>query len=279
VWSRDVDAYDPEVDQWKPVAPAHRSRTNHATAVLGGKIYVVGGDESSHLKYHRENANMEVYDPKNDSWTEGLAHPKIYRSEAAMAALDGKLYVAGGRIDQSLFKPWFSGCYKKVEAYDPDADKWTAVASMNTERFDFGLATLKGKVYAVGGNNHDDPGTSPTGSPELNTVEAYDPKTNSWTFVASMAEKRSCHGVAVLNDKLYAVGGFGNWHGGLASVEEYDPETNQWTSMPEMITKRWTPGVAALGGKIYAVGGESTTEASTPLSSVEVFQPRQTVVV
>ena len=52
-------------------------------------------------------------------------------------------------------------------------------------------------IYAVGGYD---------GSAHLNTVECFDPMTNAWRTVASMASRRSSAGVAVLNDMLYVVG-------------------------------------------------------------------------
>ena len=59
------------------------------------------------------------------------------------------------------------------------------------------MGVVNGIVYAIGGYD---------GSAHLNTVECFDPMTNSWRTVASMASRRSSAGVAVLNDMLYVVG-------------------------------------------------------------------------
>ena len=59
------------------------------------------------------------------------------------------------------------------------------------------VGVVNGIVYAVGGYD---------GSAHLNTVECFDPMTNAWRAVASMASRRSSAGVAVLNDMLYVVG-------------------------------------------------------------------------
>lgn len=56
---------------------------------------------------------------------------------------------------------------------------------------------VNGIIYAVGGYD---------GSAHLNTMECFDPMTNTWRTVASMASRRSSAGVAVLNDMLYVVG-------------------------------------------------------------------------
>ena len=51
-----------------------------------------------------------------------------------------------------------------------------------------------------------------------------------------MATARDAVGVAVLDGKLYAVGGYGGGH--LSSVERYDPATNAWQAVAPMATAR-----------------------------------------
>lgn len=59
------------------------------------------------------------------------------------------------------------------------------------------VGVLNGQIYAVGGYD---------GSAHLNTVERFNPLTNTWGPVANMASRRSSAGVAVMNDFLYVVG-------------------------------------------------------------------------
>ena len=70
-----------------------------------------------------------------------------------------------------------------------------------------------------------------------------------------MATERMNHGVAVLDGKLYAVGGYNDDDGFLSSVERYDPATNAWEAVTPMATARCHHAVAVLDGKLYAVGG------------------------
>lgn len=67
---------------------------------------------------------------------------------------------------------------------------------------------MAGKVYAVGGFN---------GSLRVRTVDVYDGVKDQWTSIASMQERRSTLGAAVLNELLYAVGGFDGSTGKLLS--------------------------------------------------------------
>lgn len=112
---------------------------------------------------------------------------------------------------------------------------------------------------------------------------SYDPKSNKWQQVSSMAYRRLGAGVAALNGCLYAVGG-SDGNVPLASVERsvfsssvpasspvapplrYDPGSEQWTAVASMAVHRKHLGVGVLDGILYAVGGRNE---ATELSSVE----------
>ena len=76
-----------------------------------------------------------------------------------------------------------------------------------------GVVFMAGHVYAVGGFN---------GSLRVRTVDVYDGVKDQWTSIASMQERRSTLGAAVLNDLLYAVGGF---DGSTGRSRTYSPSS------------------------------------------------------
>ena len=60
----------------------------------------------------------------------------------------------------------------------------------------------------------------------MNSVERFDPATNTWTPMCKMLSARGGVGVATLAGKIYAAGGHdGNDY--LSSVETYDPHTDR----------------------------------------------------
>ena len=79
--------------------------------------------------------------------------------------------------------------------------------------------------YAVGGLSD--------GVGRLSSVERYDPAMNAWEAVAPMATARDYHAVAMLDGKLYAVGGRSNG-ASLSSVERYDPALDAWEAVAPM---------------------------------------------
>ncbi len=105
---------------------------------------------------------------------------------------------------------------------------------------------------------------------------------NTWETKAPMQQARGCLGVAVVNGKIYAIGGStlaGTWpyNGGIvATNEEYDPATNTWSFKNPMPTPRKNFGIAVYNNKIYCIGGEETfkNDSEAPLTNVnEVYDP------
>ena len=90
----------------------------------------------------------------------------------------------------------------------------------------------------------------------LSSVEAFDPATGAWETVAAMGTARAYVGVAVLDGKLHAVGGYDSTNNAMRSVEVSTRDGGVGRVAP-MGTGRMRLGVAALDGKLYAVGGKS----------------------
>ncbi|MBI1928812.1 hypothetical protein HYR99_31780 [Candidatus Poribacteria bacterium] len=71
--------------------PAARSWT--AAAVVGEKIYLIGG--ASGFNPWIKVSIVEIYDPKRDTWEDGVDLPDA-RGSSTSAVVAGKIYVIGG---------------------------------------------------------------------------------------------------------------------------------------------------------------------------------------
>lgn len=101
----------------------------------------------------------------------------------------------------------------------------------------------------------------------FSAVEAAE---DSWATMASMPTARSLLGAAVVDGKIYVVGG----QGGINEV--YDPATNTWATMSPLPSQRTSFGIVTYANKIYVIGGyaNTTTEGIPNLSGlVEVYDP------
>jgi N-acetylneuraminic acid mutarotase len=221
------------------------SRTEVAGAAVDGKIYIIGGFDRT----GKVVPTVEVYDPGTDKWNTAapLPHPLHH---AAAASYNGTLYVVGGYLEDNTPSD-------KLLAYDPKTDEWRQddLAPMLTARGALAASFVNGTLYAVGGVNASF--GSPAAGP-LATNEAYDPKTNSWSQKAPMPTPRQHLAAAVLDGKLYAIGGrIDSLASNLGSNEAYDPKSDAWIRLEPMPTKRGGIAAAAVGNAIYVFGDES----------------------
>ena len=202
--------YDPANDSWKALAPMPSKRGAAVAAVVGGKIYVIGGaalhpgskETSLHpARPHRAVDTNEVYDPATNTWEKRQTMPTA-RNHAAIGVVNNKIYVIGGRLGAAFItKAVNTGI---VEEYDPATDQWGVMkASLPNARSAAAYGTYKGKIYVAGGEER-------SGGPWQRTfraVEAYDPARNTWSLLPDMAFPR--HGLAgdIVDGKFHLVSG------------------------------------------------------------------------
>jgi N-acetylneuraminic acid mutarotase len=236
---------------WQTLAPMPTARQELATAALNGKIYVIGGYNSSGMPTNI----VEVYDPATDTWS--AAHPipvALHHNSAAVAG--GRLYSFGGPSTLTF-------------VYDELNDSWSPVASMLfLHALSPAVGVFNDKIYVAGGAN------GGGGNRMENAVEVYDPVANTWTALQPMITGRNHCGGAFIDGKFYVVGGRRRVHAFDAN-EAYDPQTNTWARRAPLPTARGGIGVAAVNGKLFVFGGETLfpNGSGEVHGEVEVFNP------
>lgn len=134
-----VFRYDSLYHEWTPVQSLSIPRSYLASAVLGNRIYAVGGHSSGVFQ-----RSAERYDPDTNTWT-AIADMNKPRSAPVCAVLDGKLFVIGGFDGHEVLST--------VEAYDPENDKWEPRASLSVPRSGAACAVINGRIYVIGGQS------------------------------------------------------------------------------------------------------------------------------
>jgi N-acetylneuraminic acid mutarotase len=235
--------------------------SNVGAGVIGDAIFIPGGYEGQSAS---TQSVLQAYYPFEDRVETITSDPlPAPRFGAGVAVAGNKLYVIGGSDDTLQAKD-------TLFVYDPAqpaGSRWQTKASMPTARVYLAAATVNGVIYAAGG--------LPGSFTDLNTVEAYNPATDSWSTVAPMSIARG--GLALVGvdtgapgcgGYLYAIGG--GYLDYTASAERYDPAANVWAPISNLTMARRT-----LGGvyspntySLMAFGGwngsyEARTEAIT----------------
>jgi len=207
-----VEEYDPLTDSWATKTPMPTARGGLGLAAASnGKLYAVGGSVGEEFVTPITFlTNVEEYDPATDTWSTKAPLPTARAGLGLVAGRNGRLYAIGGTVDELVFTA-------AVEEYDPATNSWTTKAPMPTRRAWIGLAAAaNGKLYAVGGLT-----VGGEVGAVLDTVEEYDPATDSWTNKAPLSRSRVGAGLAAAsNGKLYAIG---DDTGGSPANEEFTP--------------------------------------------------------
>ncbi len=103
----------------------------------------------------------------------------------------------------------------------------------------------------------------------LNFPSTSHAKQGRWTQKADMPTPLMQLATAVVNGKIYAIGGLNG--GSRPTVAEYDPQRNVWTNKADMPTPRGGIAASAVDGKIYVFGGHRV--AFQPLDTVQMYDP------
>ena len=125
---------------------------------------------------------------------------------------------------------------------------------MSVARYAYdGVEVLDGKIYFIGGKDDS----------AKNIAERYDPVTNTWETLNSMSVARAGLASAVLNGKLYAIGGTG-----LSSVEVFDPLNGNWSAGVALPSEVNHGTAITVNEKIYLVGGKNASQSKYQPSSL-----------
>jgi N-acetylneuraminic acid mutarotase len=272
-----VQIYDVAKDQWSLGTPLPEPVHHAGAAIVGGKIYQVGG-------FHNPFAMRDpidtvwAFDPTANKWEQRAPLPSP-RGAMVVAAVDDLIYAAGGEHRRPPGSPVPKGAPSEYESiadlavYDPKADRWQALPSMRHPRDHAYVGSINGRLYVVGGRDRP--------KYDMTAVEEYDPATRAWSERGPMPTGRSGGAAAVLGGKLYVCGGEGNDAspvGLFDEVEAFDPASNSWTKFGPMSLPRHSQTAAAVGDRIHVPGG-STRRGGTPgqeaaiTAHVDAFRP------
>jgi N-acetylneuraminic acid mutarotase len=190
-----IEVYDPATNTWEIKPPMPTPRSQFQANVVNGKIYLIGGRTSG--QYSTVSLN-EVYDPETGSWTTKAPMPYPVVSYAS-AAVENKIYVFGG---QDEFNETMNLAVNQI--YDTETYTWSFGTPLPVAVWKAAGVTLnvsaQQRIFVVGGELGDIGGAT-------NITQIHDPEADAWSVGSSMPTSRWDLAVAVVNDKLHAIGG------------------------------------------------------------------------
>ena len=202
-----------------------------------------------------------------------------WRIGPAAAAVNGDIYLIGGfDIHENLGGR--APALSTVDVYDTQTNTWHTAANMPTPRVTAQTAVFSDEIYVLGGYDR----KGPRGAFRYkNNVEVYDTGTDTWGKKRNMPTLRNSFATAVVDGKIYVIGGSIHdnkldRHVATGLVEVYDPLTNRWEKRADMPTERGQTDAVVVGGKIYVLGGYTWLRApGLPerfVRSIEEYNPK-----
>jgi N-acetylneuraminic acid mutarotase len=184
-----TEVYDTITDTWSTKKSLPNEAMKIQAHVVNGKIYVMQGSQPY------------AYDPEEDLWSYKTRMPPPYpKSSSVSAVVDNKIIVTA----EFAVEPYYVS-EQKVLIYDTENDRWSGgksgpiVVASSTAGATVGSKAPQ-RIYVLG---------LEAPSPRSIFVnQVYDPKADTWSSATPMPTNRTDFGIAVIDDSLYAIGGY-----------------------------------------------------------------------
>jgi N-acetylneuraminic acid mutarotase len=185
--TRSMWRYRPTDRRWQEVAPMPTRRAALGVAVVGDRLFAIGGAQGTD-----DRTANEAYDFRTGRWSSRRPMPTA-RDHLGVAAMNGLVYAAGGRTVKG-------GNRRELERYDPTRDRWQRLAPLPAGVSGVQLVPVHGRLILAGGE--DNKRRWVTGA-----VHAYDPVANSWRRLPSLRTPVHGYAASAAGDRLYVFGG------------------------------------------------------------------------
>lgn len=253
-----------------PSIPANHMEA--ATAVVGGKFYVIAGFTDSSLNL---TGRMDVYNPVSNQWetaTKARKNAPVPFSHAQAAADSRYIWVAGGFIGKQPGQPT-----DRVWRYDTVNDSWTELPKLPQKRA-AGLMVLENRTLHYIGGTSWDRDTSYDNHWTLNV----DNTGEGWKSSKAMPNKRIHSSGAYLDGIIYAIGGqYKHDHDpeDLKLVHAFNVAGSSWSRKADLPFPRshFEPATMIIGGQIVIVGGRANQNGygNGQIVNVTAYNPQK----
>jgi N-acetylneuraminic acid mutarotase len=177
------------------------------------------------------------------------------------AVADGWLYVYSGHTgrEHQHSRDNLSQSFARLELANPQ--EWEQLP-METPLQGLPLVAANGKLYRIGGLNAKNARKEKEDLHSVDEFACFDPATKTWTKLPSLPGARSSHDAAVLDGKIYVVGGWnltgdreGDWQTDALAYDTAAGANGKWETLPEPPFQRRAIAVAAWNNRIWVLGG------------------------
>ncbi len=240
-----------------PTAIAYTTST-----IYGGTLYVAGGCSAGPTSCSTSQNTVlhaAIGASGNLAGSGALTTTTAFttaRGDHGMTAMNGRLYIAGGRTNTTYYNDTQSAPINT----DGTIGTWgtSSGSTLATARAGVGMDTANGMLYVVGGYN---------GGTYYNNVQVAavnnggGGNSTAWTEDATgpFTTARRLHQTVIYNGYIYILGGQNSASTALNDVQyaplSPDGSVGSWAATSSFANARVTLGAAAMNGYMYILGG------------------------
>ncbi|QDU69106.1 Kelch repeat-containing protein [Engelhardtia mirabilis] len=282
------EIYDPVTNTLSPIANMPTPRLLHTATLLNdGRVFVAGGASGFDLADPLAGLNNVlnstiVYNPVANNWSAGPNFPNPRGGHRATKLNDGRVLLTGGlEVTQVIFIGAVPSITADCRIYNPANNSMSGAASFSGARALHAQVTLPdGRVFVAGGGTID---FLSLGISTLNSARVYDPGSNTWANVTSLAQPRAyAEAFAVAGNRVCVAGGLAAVDAATSSgvpanlVETSAITFGGWSTAP-MVMPRVIPAIASIedGLRLSITGApyDSVSGGTLLDFSAETFLP------
>lgn len=250
---------------WQTLQSAPEPLAEAESIGVNGKLYMFGGYNVTTPDY-QPTAHARVFDPATNTWSR-LADMPQAETHIAIASDGQFIYLAGGYTFDPVTTYQTFGTVN-VWRYDIAHNSWSAFTPLPAARAAGAMVLLGRQLHFFDGV---DPSRNGNTDHWVLNLEDASPQ---WTASTSLPFSRNHVTAAVLDGKIYAIGGQPTDDDSITSsdVLVWDPANpGAWTAVASLPGPRSHAVTGVIDGRIVVAGG--TTSNDIPMDSVLAYDP------
>ncbi len=199
-----TEIFNPATGTWSNGPNLSGRRVWPALTLLNtGRVMVSGGVEVTLFLgiplAATSTTRTQLYNPATNSWSNGASMPNGRASHDVnqVTLADGRVLMTGGVLVPDLANAANAAMIQAADVYNPATNTWAAYPMSQARSLHSATRLPDGRVLVCGGSQ----GllSAPT---TTDTVELFDPASNSWTTLAPLSTPRTAHAAVVLPDGM-----------------------------------------------------------------------------
>lgn len=159
------DEFDPKTGVWRQLPDAPRIRDHFPALVAGGRLYCIGGRNTSYHEpgnfaafFGAVTPEVDVYDFAQQKWTTLAEKLPVPTAAGGLIEHAGTIYYVGGESSQKV-------AHADTQVLTIKSGKWTRRSPLERGRHGSGTVKINGHIYIAAGSG------GRGGSPELDSTE------------------------------------------------------------------------------------------------------------